>query len=207
MARTATIRKEDIFSSAIDFVRKRGFALLSARSLAAKMKMSTQPIFSYFGSMEGLKQEVYEYVKGRYVEYIKEGLNNEKPFIGVSMAYINFARKEKEFYKLLFLTKQKDYVGGARFSLKISQDLISDYINKKFDIKLEVVDHYFQIIWLILSSIANQIVNDDWDHSDEEVIKVIEETGIAFYKAYKEIPGFADGTYNEPELIKYLISE
>ena len=46
------ITKEEIVDTALNLVREAGEQALNARSIAAKLKCSTQPVFSNFETME-----------------------------------------------------------------------------------------------------------------------------------------------------------
>ena len=53
------ITKEKIIQGALALVRKKGAAALTAKSLAAKLGCSTQPVFWHFENMEALKKAVF----------------------------------------------------------------------------------------------------------------------------------------------------
>lgn len=52
------VTKEDIVLAAINLVRKNGVESINARSVAAEIGCSTQPIFSNYATMEELKQDI-----------------------------------------------------------------------------------------------------------------------------------------------------
>ena len=97
------ITKEEIIRTAVDLVRK-GEAI-NARTLAATLNCSTQPIFSNFATMEQLTQAVLEQAKTLYEEYTRREIESGQypDYKASGMAYIRFAREEKEFFKLLFM--------------------------------------------------------------------------------------------------------
>ena len=207
MARIATIKKEDIFNAALNMTRKSGFDSLSARSLATKMKMSTQPIFTYFGSMEEVKKQVYDYAMNMYKTYIYGGNKEINPILNVAMQYIQFARDEHEFYKLLFLSKPKEYYGGANEALKLSQALLREPISKEYNIDTKVMDRYFKDLWLVINSIAALTANEENDYPDEEIKRTVTEVGIALFKAYKEIDGFYEGTFDGKAVFQEILKK
>ena len=49
------ITREEIIAAAVEIVRRDGDAALNARSVAAELHCSTQPVFSNFASMEELR--------------------------------------------------------------------------------------------------------------------------------------------------------
>ena len=99
------ITKENILSASLDLVREKGIDALNARELALKLKCSTQPIFSNFASMDELKNEVFKIAERLYVAHRDEAMKEEKypPYKASGIAYIQFAKDEKELFKWLFM--------------------------------------------------------------------------------------------------------
>ena len=66
-------QKEEIVNAALNVARQKGIEAVTAREVAAALKVSPRPIFTWFDSMEQLKAEVYGLAKGIYRNYIGEG--------------------------------------------------------------------------------------------------------------------------------------
>lgn len=92
---------EDIIKSAMEMIREEGFENLNARSLAKKMGISVQPLFRCFKNMEELKQEVVRNILAYYEEYLQKNINLDDALVGLEMAYIRFAREEKNYFQLI----------------------------------------------------------------------------------------------------------
>ena len=56
-------QKEEIVAAAADVAREKGAQAVTARDVAAKLGVSTRPIFTYFDTMDQLKEAVYEYAR------------------------------------------------------------------------------------------------------------------------------------------------
>lgn len=99
------ITKEDIINAAVGLVQKEGAEAINARTLANVLNCSTQPIFSNFATMEELRLAVVKKADEMCNEYIKREIESEKfPVYKASgMAYIRFAKEEKELFKLLYM--------------------------------------------------------------------------------------------------------
>lgn len=99
------ITKEDIVTAAVDTVRKNGEQALNARTIAAVLHCSTQPIFSNFAAMEELRLAVVEAADALCQEYMKREVASGvyPPYKANGMAYIRFAKEEKELFKLLYM--------------------------------------------------------------------------------------------------------
>ena len=65
------IAKEDIVKTAVELVRASGEQAINARSVAAALGCSTQPVFSNFSGMEDLQGAVVKAAYARYFEFIQ----------------------------------------------------------------------------------------------------------------------------------------
>lgn len=99
------ITREDIIRAAIEIVRKNGAVALNARNVAAALNCSTQPVFSNFATMEELRLAVAEEADKLCGEYIQREVESGKypVYKSSGMAYIRFAKEEKELFKLLYM--------------------------------------------------------------------------------------------------------
>ena len=103
------ISREDIINTCLDIVRNSGTEGINARNIASVLGCSTQPIFSNFKSMEELEEETGSAAYQIYLEFIKREVESEKypKYKAFGMAYIRFAREEKELFKLLFMRDRR----------------------------------------------------------------------------------------------------
>ena len=103
------ITKNDIISTAVSLIRKNGYEALNTRNIAKELNCSTQPIFSNFTSMEELEKEVLLYAYTVYSSFIQTEITSDKypKYKAFGMAYIRFAKEEKELFKLLFMSERK----------------------------------------------------------------------------------------------------
>ena len=99
------ISKERVIEAAISLVRSGGAATVNARTLAAALDCSTQPIFSNFETMEALQNEVLARAHQIYIDFLKKEAENKQypEYKAFGMAYIRFAKEEKELFRLLFM--------------------------------------------------------------------------------------------------------
>ena len=71
MAPKVKISKEKIIEAAISLIRNGGVEAVNARTLAATLGCSTQPIFSNFETMEALQNEVLARAHQIYMDFLK----------------------------------------------------------------------------------------------------------------------------------------
>ena len=200
-------QKQDIVAAAADVMQNKGVSSLTARELAAALGVSTRPIFTWFKSMDELKGEVFSYAKGVYREYIEEGLAEPVPFLGVWHGYIRFAKEKPELYKLLFLTKPSAASGGAKEAMELSRDLSRESIMRVYGMDAATADKFFRDIWLVAYSFGTMIVADECAYTDEEIFDIGAEFSLAVCKAYKEIPGLAEGKYDREAAFRELLGK
>lgn len=97
--------KEEITDAALNVTRKKGMTGLTARALATELGCSVKPIFGLFKNMEEVQQEVIKSADTLYQSYLKEDMEKGlyPPYKSSGMAYVRFAKEEKELFKLLFM--------------------------------------------------------------------------------------------------------
>ena len=99
------ITKEAIVGAAVEIVRRDGVQAINARMIAGMLGCSTQPIFSNFATMDELRFAVVEKADMLCREYMQREMESgEFPVYKANgMAYIRFAKDERELFKLLYM--------------------------------------------------------------------------------------------------------
>ena len=94
--------REEIIAAALDIVREGGLTALTARSLAAKLGSSAKPVFGLFENMQEVQTEVMIAANAEYQSFLRTEMmrGTYKPYKASGMAYIRFAKEEKELFKL-----------------------------------------------------------------------------------------------------------
>ena len=205
MAPKNKFTKREMVEAALRVVRTKGIDGLTAKTMAEELGTSTQPIFTGFGSMDGVKQEVYEAAISVYDGYANEGLKEKIPFLGIGKQYVCFAREEPELYRLLFLTKSQEY--GAMKAMQYLQELVRPTLMEIYHISGEEADVYFRDLWLVTHSLSTLIVTGDCTYSDQEISQILTGFSISICKSIKEIPGFAAGTFDRDATFRSLVSK
>lgn len=120
------ITKEDIVNAAVELIRKNGEDALNARAIASALNCSTQPIFSNFATMEELQTAVLTAVYDRYLVFLQdEAASGKYPqYKSFGMAYMRFAKEEKELFKLLFMRDRNGAEGISSPDFDASVNLI-----------------------------------------------------------------------------------
>lgn len=156
--------REQIVAAALEVTRKNGITGLTARGLAAELGSSAKPIFGLFQNMEEVQREVVSAANTLYQSYIKKGMADSKfpPYKASGIAYIQFAKEEKELFKLLFMRDRTDEkIEENREEIRPILDLIMK--NLGID---EIEAYFFHLeLWLYVHGIATMIATNylEWD--------------------------------------------
>lgn len=156
--------REQIVAAALEVTGKNGITGLTARGLAAELGSSAKPIFGLFQNMEEVQREVVSAANTLYQSYIKKGMADSKfpPYKASGIAYIQFAKEEKELFKLLFMRDRTDEkIEENREEIRPILDLIMK--NLGID---ENEAYFFHLeLWLYVHGIATMIATNylEWD--------------------------------------------
>ncbi len=159
MAPKVKIDKDSIIKAATEIVQKSGESALNARNLAESLHCSTQPIFSNFENMEKVKKAVIDAAEKIYKAYVDEMLKSGKypEYKCYGMAYILFAKEEKELFKLLYMRDRKGE--------NISDD--TPFMNKVYGIiqkskgyDIEKTKLFHLEMWSVVHGIAVMLATD-----------------------------------------------
>lgn len=204
MAPKVKFTKDEMVAAAVQVVRNGGIDRLTAKSLAAQLGTSTQPIFTCFATMDAVKAEVTAAAERIYDGYAAKGLADPRPFFGFGMQYIQFARTEPQLYRLLFLNPDGPD-GGAMAAMTHSLALVRPSMMEIYRITAAEADCYFRDLWLVVHGLATLIVTGDCPYTDREIAQMLTEISVSICKSIKEIPGFFDGTFDRDAVFRALI--
>lgn len=166
MPRRNLFTKEEILTAAIELTREKGFDAVSARSLGNKLGTTSRPIFSHFKNMSDVQKSIIEKANDFYQEYLKEDMSNGKypPYKASGMAYIRFAKEEKELFKLLFMCERTN---AEREKKAPEADLLVNLICKQINISKEKAWLFYFEMWTFVHGIATMIATNFYDWSEE----------------------------------------
>ena len=160
------ITKEDILNAAVAIVRNSGAQTLTARTVAAALNCSTQPVFSNFETMEELRLAVVKEAETLCGEYIRqETEKGEFPAYKASgIAYIRFAKEEKELFKLLYM---RDRTNEAVPEAVSFGDEMESFVQNYTGLSREDARMFHLGMWVYVHGLATMVATDflnlDWD--------------------------------------------
>ena len=182
MSAVVKIKKEDLIKGSIKIIRDKGEHELSARNLAKVVGCSTQPIFRLFKNMEDLLKTVYDDVYEIQKKYIDEGIEHPVPFIGIGLSYIDFATKEKNLFKFIFMSKLSKYNNILKMAENEIGKNYTDMIIKSTGLSEESAKQLYINTWLIIHGIASMMATTNSKLSSEEIESIIYDA----FKGYRQ---------------------
>ena len=177
------ITKEDIISAAVKIVREQGAQAINARTIAASLNCSTQPIFSNFSSIEELKLSVVDRADALCQAYISSEIsgNTYPPYKASGMAYIRFAKEEKELFKLLYMRNRSNEDNSKELELNKQMDEI---VQKNTGLDGTEKKLFHLEMWAYVHGIAVMFATDFLDLSWDLVSKMLTDAYQGLRKQY-----------------------
>lgn len=150
----AKTNRQQIIDTAFEIVQESGVEALNARTLARRIGCSTQPLFYNFSTMEELLESVIAKANDFYHSYIWQAMSEAKypPYKASGMAYIQFAKDERNLFNLLFMrdrTNEKEDVQNANFEEIVSM-LMTNY-----GLSHEEAQLFHLEMWAVVHGIAS----------------------------------------------------
>ncbi len=173
------ITQEMIVEAAFDIARYEGFEKINARTVAAKLNCSTQPVMYHFSRLEELHKAVYEKADSYHSEYIMTiSEDSENPMLDIGLRYISFAAEEKNLYKLLF---QSDGFSQGNIVELIEQPALEpvlSVLHHEIGVNSDSTKHIFKTLFLFVHGYASLIANNsleiDTQMISQELTEVFE---------------------------------
>lgn len=166
MPRHYMFTREQVLDAALTLTRQRGIGALTARALGEQLGTSPKPIFSHFDSMEAVQAAVSQAAAQEYSRRIETAMHAGAypPYKASGMAYIQFAREEKELFKLIFMCDRGGESSGEdRESIRPLLELIQ----RNLGISEDEAYLFHLEMWLYVHGIATMLATSylDWDES------------------------------------------
>ena len=173
MPRKNMFTREQIVSSALELVREQGMEALTARGLGEKLGASSKPIFSWFRSMKQVQAAVMEAADQVYQTYLKSGMQEGKypPFKAAGMAYIRFAKEEKQLFRLLFMRDRSHEPHQEKEGAEVAA-LMTELVHKNAGLNEQSARMLYLENWIYVHGIASMIATGylEFDEADISVM-------------------------------------
>lgn len=159
--------RDQIIHAALDITRARGFSAVTARAVAEKLGASPKVIFGLFPDMAALKAGVLAAADEIYQRCLSAAMaaGEFPPYKASGLAYIDFARREKMLFQLLFM---RDRTGEPLEKETESLRPVLAAIRHSTGMSEEEAFHFHLEMWVCVHGIATMIATGflEWDARD-----------------------------------------
>ena len=151
------VTKEEIIAAALEILRQKGMEAVNARAVAAALGGSTQPIFSNYSSMGALQHDVLAAGYAEYNRWIEQQMKEGRypPYKASGMAYISFARRQSQLFKVLFM---RDRTGEPQPAEDELTRRIISLIMKNTGLEEQAAYTLHIELWIFIHGIASMLV-------------------------------------------------
>ena len=98
MSRKPSVSREELIEAAFRLIRREGHEALSARSLAAEIGCSTQPVMYRFPNLAELRELAYQRTDRFHTDFVLSAGSLQE----IGLRYIRFAAEEANLFRFLF---------------------------------------------------------------------------------------------------------
>ena len=161
--------RQQILETAISLVREEGMEALNARAVAGRLGCSTQPVFRAFDNMEQLRQAVIEEAQRLYDVHMENSKHQEgPPYKAAGMAYVHFAREERELFRLLFMRDRRNEAPPHDMHGPYIEYILDTIVNATGITRSQAYTFHL-IMWIYVHGLASMVATHYQDFSDEDI--------------------------------------
>ena len=175
--------KEKIYEAAFALLKEKGWAYVSARSIAKQLQASTMPIYSTVESMEEIEKELKSRTLKTMHEYQLDQYT-DNPFLNSAIGYILFARDLPHLFRFLYFERPEPVSGQELKELKKRlpkelHDLALDHFRKITPGELNDVA---LLSWIFIHGLAVLLYSGVLTNiSNAEIVSTLKKAGDAFF--------------------------
>lgn len=195
--RNTIFTREKVILAALDILRDRGMAAVTARNVARQLGSSVAPVYSTFDSICDLQREVLERAS-RMMDANTRKDFTPNLFLNIGVGIVVFAREEPQSFRALFLHHHRH------------RDILEKFFQSKLDrmktdpmlqlMSEKSLDRLLQNVWLYTLGLATSVIYDQLrDTSTENIIASLNSMGGMLI--YSELSGIIEPEH--PDHQKY----
>ena len=154
------ISKDMILNTAFEIVRENGIEKLNNREIAKRLNCSIRPIYYQFKNVEEMQEELYQKIEKFFYQFLLDNMVDDIPkYKQVGINYIKFAKKEKNFFQILFMSNIG--LSPDAFVSKAGEDYkeIEKLVKISTNLKEEDIKGFHTKMWFYCHGIATLVAN------------------------------------------------
>lgn len=184
MARTLSFSKNQILEVAYKILIEDGMKSITARNVAKELGSSTISIYSNFGSMTNLKNELSRLAKNKLLDITKIEYTDVR-LLNIGIGICIFAKQEKALFRSIFLREDlsKDFIDEIITDLKnlIIASFKADPVLK--DLSDEGTEWLLKKGWWYVHGYASLICSGFYNPSYSDIEKELRQMGSILMQA------------------------
>jgi AcrR family transcriptional regulator len=183
MAPKLKVMREQVIEAGLEIARECGIEAITARELGLRLGLSSRPTYSFFSSIDELKQEVVKKIYDIFSAALQQRRDDTDPFLRIGLNHIEFARTNKEFYQIIHSTGHK-YIKEHK---KNFQEMMVDNLRQVNDyagFTNSEMEDLFLKMGIFSHGLADMLYQSgDEKYDDSFICKLMQETGQALIKS------------------------
>ena len=185
MSAKKLITKQMIIDCAVKIIAKRGMDALNVRALAEELGCSTRPVYLSFSGMDELKESVKERVTAIYRGYLQAEIDGGKypEYKAYGMGYVEFARRERELFKYLFMRDRSGEGGSPDGG---DMDGIYRALNLSTGLGGKRAERFHAECWIFVHGIATMIATGYLDLDTADVSQLLSDAYMGLKERYSD---------------------
>ncbi|MCQ2467594.1 MAG: TetR family transcriptional regulator [Clostridia bacterium] len=186
--------REDIINAAYELMTMSGIDAISAREVGKKLGTTTAPIFTFFESMNELKEEVYQLAYKECSSYLAETLDTDFPYKEFGTRWIKYAYEKPHVYSMLFVKKRPNGAYKGFLNEDFEDVLVSmrKIVMKTYELSDEDSKKLVDNMCTYAQGIATFLVNGLLTYDEEEIDRNMSRMCMSFVAGCKIVDGNLD---------------
>lgn len=167
------ITREMILGAAYAIARQEGIEAVNARTIAARLGCSTQPVLYQFAHVEDVRREVCRMADEYHSACLMQLPEDENPMIALGMNYIRFAREERQLFRLLF---QSGSLNGKGMTALMDDPGLAPMLailQREAGLTLQQTKRVFMTLVLLVHGWASMLANNAMTCDEAEITSTL----------------------------------
>ena len=168
------VTKQMVADASFAVIRARGHENLNARTIAAHLGCSTQPVLYSFKTMDEIREAAYEIADEYHTSFIMPKGKEENPMLALGLNYVRFGHEEKNLFRFLF---QTDKFGGMNVDALMEDPNLSavlDVMATGLHCKAEEAREMFLTFFCVAHGLASLLANNSMEYDAEQCKKMLD---------------------------------
>ena len=164
------ISKDMILNAAFEIVRENGMEKLNNREIAKRLNCSIRPIYYQFENVSEMQEELYKKIEKFFYQFLLDNMIDDVPkYKQVGINYIKFAKKEKNFFQILFMSNIG--LSPDAFVSKAGEDYkeIEKLVKISTNLKEEDIKGFHTKMWFYCHGIATLVASETLKVTEEQI--------------------------------------